>query len=1064
MTWPRTDVTILTSSNDDITKNTWSSSRDSDGHLIFFPIIVGCRDCTSLLTIINGIDGFFNTVFKFPPIPFPRFPKIPKLHIPCIFFCHKGHRHHKPKPPVYNEPDKENEGNDEDDTSTKTSKSMSSESSCEAATASVCTVYSTLKVDGTKTTTMTSTSCSAETKCSATGHSTTTATTSSSTPESTRYHITANRRAGMIAINALTARLKVETDPTTLWVIGGPRSTGGWTQDLTLNQAELYKKEPTVASVRPVADYKLSHEISRVPSAQEQRDSIHADLIQTVAGSISSRSRPKRDGVPIQQTTEDDPLKIVSQPFGALDLSLIATYSHQQEEKGARVYVLDSGFDITHPLYDTLVQESGIPDWLWPGSADDADHLYLPYFYEGPGTHTDGDVWDSHGTAMACRVVGSKLGVSKKASLTIVRLPRSIVGAREVRISSFKTRVRVIEDALNLVIEDVESRGIERMSVVSISGAISAGLTSLPVEGDDLWGVYQGFQALAELGVPIVVSAGNGNGFLDAQNRKIWPITSEYVKWATVLPLIVVGGSDKDGTFDVKTRWQPAAGFPQSGVRIFAPSFTMEQACSVALGTYHQVGGGTSAAAAMTSGLVAYFLNIKSHHDKIMGNLEAINLDGEKYAWPKAIKKYVEQMTFQRRIGLREESPFIITNGENPFDNQGHAVCRPRGNFAGNSKRQTGGECIRQDDADASSSIASLSTASLASASSASLASASSASLASASSANLASISSASLAAISSVSLLSVSASIASVASAIVASISSASMESASSELTATKTSSSAAPTPTDKFSGYIGSTCGQGNVSPMGKTDTEKVVDKLCDRSYTWETKNKAPRERQGTSGSIAEVVLGQDGIKTLGRIWPTEDVGSACASGIYPRALTNSECYNAYHRLSNGRSTIFGPQDHNGCMNFLMIQGPSKLPLETTSTPPPQTSATPPPPAPEPSPPPTTIGDRYCYKPDEFDDQQPILPGLAQEAIQDMCSRYYTWQDAKKPANGESGKGVALACKVNKYPRTLYEDVCAYAFTQIKDSSCKNGGMNVATAINGCFYFTMKQVQNFN
>ncbi|XMA15067.1 hypothetical protein WAI453_007858 [Rhynchosporium graminicola] len=598
---------------------------------------------------------------------------------------------------------------------------------------------------------------------------------------------------------------------------------------------------------------------------------------------------------------------------------------------------------------------------------------------------------------MACRVVGSKLGVSKKASLTIVRLPRSIVGAREVRISSFKTRVRVIEDALNLVIEDVESRGIERMSVVSISGAISAGLTSLPVEGDDLWGVYQGFQALAELGVPIVVSAGNGNGFLDAQNRKIWPITSEYVKWATVLPLIVVGGSDKDGTFDVKTRWQPAAGFPQSGVRIFAPSFTMEQACSVALGTYHQVGGGTSAAAAMTSGLVAYFLNIKSHHDKIMGNLEAINLDGEKYAWPKAIKKYVEQMTFQRRIGLREESPFIITNGENPFDNQGHAVCRPRGNFAGNSKRQTGGECIRQDDADASSSIASLSTASLASASSASLASASSASLASASSANLASISSASLAAISSVSLLSVSASIASVASAIVASISSASMESASSELTATKISSSAAPTPTDKFSGYIGSTCGQGNVSPMGKTDTEKVVDKLCDRSYTWETKNKAPRERQGTSGSIAEVVLGQDGIKTLGRIWPTEDRMLQCL----PPSV---------QRMSNGRSTIFGPQDHNGCMNFLMIQGPSKLPLETTSTPPPQTSATPPPPAPEPSPPPTTIGDRYCYKPDEFDDQQPILPGLAQEAIQDMCSRYYTWQDAKKPANGESGKGVRV------------------------------------------------------
>ena len=49
------------------------------------------------------------------------------------------------------------------------------------------------------------------------------------------------------------------------------------------------------------------------------------------------------------QKTDEKSLKVISQPKG-VDINTIETYTYLTEDQPARVYVLDSGFDGTHPV------------------------------------------------------------------------------------------------------------------------------------------------------------------------------------------------------------------------------------------------------------------------------------------------------------------------------------------------------------------------------------------------------------------------------------------------------------------------------------------------------------------------------------------------------------------------------------------------------------------------------------------------------------------------------------------------------------------------------------------
>ncbi|KAK0112270.1 hypothetical protein ONS96_001518 [Cadophora gregata f. sp. sojae] len=917
-------VTIRTSSNNEYTTNTWSSSTNSDGHLIFFPIIVGCRDCTSLLTIIDGVDYFFNTIFKFPPIPFPKFPKIPKLHFPCVFFCKKGHKHHKDKPPVYDEPNKENEEKDQTSTTSATSSSSSSTSSCKASMVSACTVFSTVKVDGSSTTTMTSTTCSAETECSATGHSSTTATTTSATPTQTAYFITAKRDVGMDIINEFTAKLKVETDPDTLHVSGNEIFTGSWIQKLNDTQIESYKREPAVLSIHPLSDlerkvrFRKHRKISRRNSTASREALFKGDL-------------KKRANTVIQQVTDDDPLKLVSQPPG-VDSNLISTYAHDVETLPARVYVMDSGFDASHPLYDQLKQTIGEPAWIWPGSPQ-ASTFAEPYIYASSGTYTDADEFDSHGTGMISRIVGPELGVSKKVALTIIRQPQAIPNQQEMIdyglttpvFDEYFNRISCLEEGLNLILADVRQKGVPKQSILNLSNGVEVGLDKLPVPGDVVYSMYASMKELVNMRVTIVVSAGNDaldmNGVYDAR------LVSEYTKWATDFDIIVVGGASINGNAWWDSKYQPAQGFPGSGVSVWAPAYKMRSACAVASGSFVVEDGATSTAAAMVSGLLAYFMGVQKHFNK----MDALAKANPTAAWTLVTRSYVQQLARQRVIGVGAN---LLYNGEIPLDKAGNPVCQA----PASAKRQTGSSCVRPDtpDPEASSSLASVSNASLASVSSASFASVSSASLASVSRASLASLSSASLASV-------------------------------RSALTASKTSTSALPVSTGTFSGYLGSTCLDGN--DMVLEGATEVVALLCGRTYTWDTKGQPPRDVKGASTPAVWDSFTRDRRVSSGQISPNEEIGSACAGGTYPRSLTADECEKAFSRLftecPTGGQLGWATEDHNGCMSFSMSQ------ISPNSSPKPTSITTPPPEPTSPPPPPTSINNEKCFKSDQFEDQ---------------------------------------------------------------------------------------------
>ena len=74
-------------------------------------------------------------------------------------------------------------------------------------------------------------------------------------------------------------------------------------------------------------------------------------------------------------------------------------------------------------LYSEIVRNSGTPDWIYAGSPDGATKDQ-PYIYVGPGTLTDSDEWQSHGTNMISRIVGQELEFPRRLHLLLFGFPK----------------------------------------------------------------------------------------------------------------------------------------------------------------------------------------------------------------------------------------------------------------------------------------------------------------------------------------------------------------------------------------------------------------------------------------------------------------------------------------------------------------------------------------------------------------------------------------------------------------------------------------------------------------
>lgn len=90
----------------------------------------------------------------------------------------------------------------------------------------------------------------------------------------------------------------------------------------------------------------------------------------------------------------------------------------EEEPGAARIYILDSGANPQHDSYTGLDHE---PEWLFAGSIQDGLDPVYPYDW----TTTKDDIDPlGHGTCLLSLAVSERYGISKKANVTIVKIPK----------------------------------------------------------------------------------------------------------------------------------------------------------------------------------------------------------------------------------------------------------------------------------------------------------------------------------------------------------------------------------------------------------------------------------------------------------------------------------------------------------------------------------------------------------------------------------------------------------------------------------------------------------------
>jgi len=108
--------------------------------------------------------------------------------------------------------------------------------------------------------------------------------------------------------------------------------------------------------------------------------------------------------------------------------------------------------------------------------------------------------------------VGPLYGVSKKAAVTIVRVPKAVQGPGDPTDVPFTAdfRQRTVVDAYRIIIRDVVVKGLSRKAVINVSSSFSQKLNRMPKVGDgQSWNELQAIRACLMSGIPVVVTSGN---------------------------------------------------------------------------------------------------------------------------------------------------------------------------------------------------------------------------------------------------------------------------------------------------------------------------------------------------------------------------------------------------------------------------------------------------------------------------------------------------------------------------------------------------------------------------
>ncbi|CAG8978649.1 hypothetical protein HYALB_00009465 [Hymenoscyphus albidus] len=546
---------------------------------------------------------------------------------------------------------------------------------CKSVTAPVYSTFVTEKVDSSASTTekITTSICSDVTGCSAPPSSTAITTTSSVAspgPTLAIYDIHARQDVPWEVTTAFTERLKNDTKPETLYIAQSEMAKVVicWRQYLTPEQAEEYKQDPavriTILKCASAGTKKVQVGAVRADSNDYFDDglTISYDFItQRRESNFEEKGGVRKRIVPVVPLTQTEfspdgvaeDLKPISLP-DKVQLSDVNNYAYRSEVPDyARIYILDSGMDTSTPVLlhtskvALLVSE---PAWLFPGEN----------FLQGQSGFDFQKVRNNHnptlhGTCIASKAAGEPFGVSKKAAITIVRLPKSVQTPQEQQAGkSPGSRLWVIVDALKLVWADIQERDARIISVISLYISLTnndarSNLDDLPKYGDTLFPLFEIMQRITNMGSSFVVSGGN-YGIAENSGADTKIIRHVPAIWNDVLPLIVVGAVNERGNRLPIQPYKPNPLWPEAKIDVYA--LGAPATCASNEGVYSLLPGGAG--------------NTLGHESQVnVGSSPGTNAFG--YEVAKVVKDYVVRKAIKRSAWNTADCPVNVAyNGEIP--------------------------------------------------------------------------------------------------------------------------------------------------------------------------------------------------------------------------------------------------------------------------------------------------------------------------------------------------------------------------------------------------------------
>ncbi|KAI1142334.1 subtilisin-like protein [Hypoxylon sp. FL0543] len=233
------------------------------------------------------------------------------------------------------------------------------------------------------------------------------------------------------------------------------------------------------------------------------------------------------------------------------------------------------------------------------------DHLVTTFADAYDLDPSDDDSDDSHGTCTADKAVGKEYGVSKGATLVVVK--------------SYGDKVDELIESLELIADDIKKRPERRKkSVVTLSRSVDALYPNSAAK------LKTAMQALFAIDVPLVVVAGNHAKSPGRENVDTYPATLS----APDVPVIVVGNADSKGQ---------KADDSQGGDKVTVYAVGEWVACITKSGSKPGFARGTSVSTPMVAGEIANLLSydtvpFDTSDGNLVKNLKAY-LQSDKASW-----------------------------------------------------------------------------------------------------------------------------------------------------------------------------------------------------------------------------------------------------------------------------------------------------------------------------------------------------------------------------------------------------------------------------------------------